>query len=376
MTPDFKIAIIGAGSVGFTKRLVTDILCVPELQDVEFALTDISQHNLAMVQQILDRMVEANRPAHQDHRDHRSARGDRRRTLRHQLRARRRARSLCRRHSHPAEVWRRPVRRRHDLRRRHHVRPAQHPGDARLLQGHPRSRRARRDVPELRQPDGDEHVGGDRIRQGQHHRPVPRRAAGGDADRRGPRRRGRSELDFICSGINHQTWYIDIRLPRPTTSSRTSCSTLSSSTRSIPDRKRSASTCSSASASTPPNRTATCREYLPWYRKRPEEINHWIDMSHWIHGETGGYLRDSHREPQLVRNRLPELPRRGRQADRPGRAHDRARQLHHRGAGDRPRLPRPLQRQEPRPHHQPARRTASSRSPVTSTGSASTWSPA
>ena len=25
----FKIAIIGAGSVGFTKKLFTDILCVP-----------------------------------------------------------------------------------------------------------------------------------------------------------------------------------------------------------------------------------------------------------------------------------------------------------------------------------------------------------
>ena len=32
-------------------------------------------------------------------------------------------------------------------------------------------------------------------------------------------------------------------------------------------------------------------EYLPWYRKRPDEINRWIDMSEWIHGETGGYLR-------------------------------------------------------------------------------------
>ena len=32
-------------------------------------------------------------------------------------------------------------------------------------------------------------------------------------------------------------------------------------------------------------------EYLPWYRKRPEEIRRWIDMSDWIHGETGGYLR-------------------------------------------------------------------------------------
>jgi alpha-galactosidase len=32
-------------------------------------------------------------------------------------------------------------------------------------------------------------------------------------------------------------------------------------------------------------------EYLPWYRKRVEEIGQWIDVSSWIHGETGGYLR-------------------------------------------------------------------------------------
>jgi alpha-galactosidase len=32
-------------------------------------------------------------------------------------------------------------------------------------------------------------------------------------------------------------------------------------------------------------------EYLPWYRKRPEEIRRWVDLSHWINGETGGYLR-------------------------------------------------------------------------------------
>ena len=71
----------------------------------------------------------------------------------------RRARGLRRRHPHPAEVRRRPVRRRHHLRRRDHLRPAQHPGDARLLQGHPRGRRARRAVPQLRQPDGDERPG-------------------------------------------------------------------------------------------------------------------------------------------------------------------------------------------------------------------------
>jgi alpha-galactosidase len=32
-------------------------------------------------------------------------------------------------------------------------------------------------------------------------------------------------------------------------------------------------------------------EYLPWYRKRTREINDWIDLSNWINGETGGYLR-------------------------------------------------------------------------------------
>ncbi len=34
-------------------------------------------------------------------------------------------------------------------------------------------------------------------------------------------------------------------------------------------------------------------EYLAWYRKRPQEIAKWIDTSSWINGETGGYLRVS-----------------------------------------------------------------------------------
>ena len=48
----FKIAIIGAGSVGFTKKMFTDILCVPEFRDIEFALTDLSEHNLQMIKAI------------------------------------------------------------------------------------------------------------------------------------------------------------------------------------------------------------------------------------------------------------------------------------------------------------------------------------
>jgi alpha-galactosidase len=61
VTKQLKIAIIGAGSVGFTKKLFTDIVSVPELRKIEFALTDINEHNLTMVRQILERIVEVNR---------------------------------------------------------------------------------------------------------------------------------------------------------------------------------------------------------------------------------------------------------------------------------------------------------------------------
>jgi alpha-galactosidase len=56
-----KIAIIGAGSIGFTKKLVSDILKVAEFADIEIALTDISGKNLDMATQIIRRIVEVNK---------------------------------------------------------------------------------------------------------------------------------------------------------------------------------------------------------------------------------------------------------------------------------------------------------------------------
>ncbi|MCA9912682.1 MAG: alpha-glucosidase/alpha-galactosidase, partial [Anaerolineae bacterium] len=55
-----KIAMIGAGSIGFTRRLMQDILAVPELQDTTFALMDISERNLEMVTQLCERDIQAN----------------------------------------------------------------------------------------------------------------------------------------------------------------------------------------------------------------------------------------------------------------------------------------------------------------------------
>ena len=51
------IAIIGAGSIGFTRKLVRDILAVPELQSTHFALTDISRSNLEMVDRLIRRDI-------------------------------------------------------------------------------------------------------------------------------------------------------------------------------------------------------------------------------------------------------------------------------------------------------------------------------
>ena len=48
----FKVAFIGAGSIGFTRRLLSDILTVPELRDIEVAFTDINEENLRMVTQL------------------------------------------------------------------------------------------------------------------------------------------------------------------------------------------------------------------------------------------------------------------------------------------------------------------------------------
>ena len=54
-----KIAMIGAGLVGFTRRLMYDILSVPELADTQFALMDTSSRNLEMIYQLSDRDVRA-----------------------------------------------------------------------------------------------------------------------------------------------------------------------------------------------------------------------------------------------------------------------------------------------------------------------------
>ena len=55
-----KIVFIGAGSLGFTRALVHDLLAVPEFRDAEIVLHDINRRNLGMIEKILVRDVRAN----------------------------------------------------------------------------------------------------------------------------------------------------------------------------------------------------------------------------------------------------------------------------------------------------------------------------
>jgi len=53
-----KITIIGAGSVVFAKRLITDILSYPELSDTTFVLTDINEDRLKTAEKMASKLVE------------------------------------------------------------------------------------------------------------------------------------------------------------------------------------------------------------------------------------------------------------------------------------------------------------------------------
>src|SRR5690625_4132618 len=56
----FKVTFIGAGSIGFTRGLLRDLLSVPEFNQIEVAFTDINQENLEMVTELCQRDIESN----------------------------------------------------------------------------------------------------------------------------------------------------------------------------------------------------------------------------------------------------------------------------------------------------------------------------
>lgn len=97
------------------------------------------------------------------------------------------------------------------------------------------------------------------------------------------------DVDIICAGINHQTWYI-----RALYKGKDWANCLLEGFEKHPvysqtEKVRIDMIRRFGYYSTESN--GHLSEYVPWYRKRIKDIEKWIDMGSWINGETGGYLR-------------------------------------------------------------------------------------
>lgn len=114
----------------------------------------------------------------------------------------------------------------------------------------------------------------------------------------------KEEVDFLCAGINHQTWYIQVSHQgkdmtpylleafekHPELSQQEPCRI------DVLRRFGYYSTESNGHLS----------EYLPWYRKRKEELDQWISNKDWIHGMTAGYLKHCIQKTQEYKEMYPK----------------------------------------------------------------------
>jgi len=99
----------------------------------------------------------------------------------------------------------------------------------------------------------------------------------------------REEVDIICAGINHQTWYVQIKHKGEDLTGKLLEAVEKHPEYSKTEKVRIDMLRRFGYFSTESN--GHLSEYVAWYRKRPDEINDWIDLGVWINGETGGYLR-------------------------------------------------------------------------------------
>ena len=285
-----KVAFIGAGSIGFTRQLFRDILAVGELQDTHFAFTDISKRNLDMVVQLCRKDIRNNKL--------------------------------------PARVTA-------TLERRRAVADADYVVNCARIGG---LKAFKLDI-EIPLKYGVDQCVGDTlcvggIMYGQRNIPCVlefcrdiREVSKQDvlfmnyanpnamntwaaieygrvktiglchgvtngwkqiAEALGAK--SKEEVDIVCAGINHQTWYIRIIYKgREVTAEELIKAFESHPVYSKTEKVRIDVLKRFGYFSTESN--GHLSEYLPWYRKRPKQIRKWIDLSDWIHGETGGYLR-------------------------------------------------------------------------------------
>jgi alpha-galactosidase/6-phospho-beta-glucosidase family protein len=292
-----RIAFIGAGSIEFTRKLVSDLLTVPQFSDAEIRLMDIDKGNLERVSGLISRDLAANKK-------------DRVRL----------SNTLSQKEAVTGASYVMSVARiggleafRHDVEIPLRYGVDQCVGDTICAGGIMYGQRTIpfilelcRDIRELGAPGAmllnyvnpmamntwaANQYGGVRtigLCHGvQHGHGLIARALG----------LPKAEVEIVCAGINHQTWYIKVLHKGQDMTGRLLEAFERDPEMSRQEKVRIDMIRRFGYFSTESN--GHLSEYLPWYRKRREEIEGWIDHSEWIHGETGGYLH--HCEDQRLR---------------------------------------------------------------------------
>lgn len=300
----FKIAIIGAGSLVFARTLFTDIMSVPAFRDIEIAFTDINAANLEKVTALCQRDLTANgiTTKIQATTDRRAAFRDARYIVN------------CVRIG-GLEGFESDI----EIPLKYGV--DQCVGDTLCIGGIMYGQRVIaemlafcKDIREVAEPDAlllnysnpnamatwaCNKYGGVRtigLCHGEVH-----------GERQIAQALGipHEELDFICAGINHQTWYISVLHKGEDQLGKLLKAFEDDPVLSQEEKVRIDILRRFGYYSTESN--GHLSEYLAWYRKRPDEIARWIHLGSWINGETGGYLRVTREERNWFETEYPKL---------------------------------------------------------------------
>ncbi len=304
MKKRLKIAFLGAGSIGFTRRLVHDILNT-ELQDIHVSLHDINAHNLDMICQILQRDVAASGLPTVV-----TADLDRRAALTGADYV------ICCVRVGGLEAFALDV----EIPLKYGV--EQCVGDTLCVGGLMYAQRTIpclldfcKDIREVANPGAIllnysnpnamntwacNQFGGVRtigLCHGVQH--------GGELIARALKV-PLEEVSYICAGINHQTWYTRIKhKERLISADELLAGMLADEKIARQEKVRIDMLRRFGYFTTESNGHVS--EYVPWYRKRPGEIGQWISKDTWIHGETGGYLRICNEERNWFEHDFPRI---------------------------------------------------------------------
>ncbi len=284
-----KITVIGAGSVGFTRAICRDVLCVPELQDTQFTFMDIDARNLDMVYQLVKRDIEsAGLPATVTATTNQ----------REALTGANYVFSFVR--VGGLEAFQTDI----DIPLKYGV--DQCVGDTLCVGG---IMYAQRTIPVLLGVCKDiSEVGAPGAMLLNYSNPMSMNTWACNKYGYGVKVVGlchgveggwhqiatalglpKDEVDIICAGINHQTWYVQVRHQGEDLTGKILAAFEAHEEYSKTEKVRIDMLRRFGYYSTESN--GHLSEYVPWYRKRASEINDWIDLGCWINGETGGYLR-------------------------------------------------------------------------------------